>query len=59
MTIKLYGSTHSPFVHLVALVAAQAGVQIEFVALEAGVLKTAGYLEIQPFGQLPYIVSGS
>ena len=56
MTIKIYGLAGSPFVQLVAVVAAQAGVQYEFVALPDSELKSAAYLEKQPFAEAPCLV---
>lgn len=56
MTIKIYGTATSPYVRLVALVAAQASVTYEFVTLAHGEGKTAAHREKHPFAQLPYMV---
>lgn len=58
MAIKIHGTTSSPFVHLIEVVAKQAGVPYEFVPVDvmAGEHTTAEYLTKHPFGQLPYMV---
>ena len=58
MVLKLYGSSMSPFVRLVAAVLIEKQVPFEVVAVDLtkGEHKTPEYLSNHPFGQIPYIV---
>jgi glutathione S-transferase len=58
MVLTLYGSPHSTCTKRVAVVAKEAGVPFEMVAIDytKGEHKAPSYLEKQPFGQVPYIV---
>ena len=59
MVLKLYGSSRSPATRLVALIAKEKNISFEFVGIDfpSREHKSAAYLEKQPFGQVPYIVS--
>jgi glutathione S-transferase len=58
MTLKLYTYAVSPSARLVAMVLTEKKVPFEFVkvGVEAGEHKSPGFLEKQPFGQVPVIV---
>ena len=54
--LKLYGYSQSPNVRRVTVVLLEKGVPFEFVDVERGELKSAEYLKLHPFGQMPCIV---
>jgi glutathione S-transferase len=59
MTIKLYGTTNSTCTKRVATVANEIGVPYELVDVDyiTNAHKQPEYTAIQPFGQVPYLVS--
>ena len=59
MTLKLYGHPASHFAHIVATVLTEKKVPFEYirVAMEAKEHKSPAFLEKQPFGQIPFIVT--
>lgn len=59
MVLTLYGGAKSTCTRRVAAVAKLAGVNFKFVQIDyaKGEHKSSAYLEKQPFGQIPYIVS--
>lgn len=61
MVLKLYGSPRSTCTQRVATVLLEKQVPFELIAVDLaqGEHKSPGYLEKQPFGQIPYIVSRS
>jgi glutathione S-transferase len=60
MVLKIYGSYVSPLTCLVILIAKEKGVSFELIPIDManGEHKRPAFLEKQPFGQVPYIVSG-
>lgn len=58
MVLKLYGYTKSTCTRLVALICKEKEIPYELVPIDLskGAHKSAEYLKIQPFGQIPYIV---
>ena len=61
MVFKLYGVYRSPWVRLVATILLEKEVPYELVSVDLtnGEQKLPGYLEKQPYGQVPYIVCDS
>lgn len=59
MVLKLYGMAKSTCTLRVAIVLKEKDVPFEFIAIDfkSGEHKSQSYLEKQPFGQVPYIVS--
>ena len=59
MTLKLYGHPASHFAHLVAAVLTEKNVPFEYirVGMEVKENKSPAFLEKQPFGQIPFIVT--
>jgi glutaredoxin len=59
MVLKLYGSLDTTCSQRVAIILAEKQVPYELVkiSIAKGEHKSAEYLQKQPFGQLPYIVS--
>lgn len=59
MVLKLYGFTQSPFSKLVAAILIEKEIPFEYinVNLQTGEHKKPPYLAIQPFGEVPCIVS--
>lgn len=57
MVLKLYGNSDSPNVRLVAAILLEKEVPYEFVEVEWNAIKSPKYLHLQPFGQMPCIVS--
>ena len=54
--LKLYGSSLSPNVRRVIVVLVEKEVPFELVDVERGDRKSAEYLKLHPFGQIPCIV---
>jgi glutathione S-transferase len=61
MVLKIYGTYRSPPTCLVVFIAREKGVPFEFIFINMpnGEHKHPAFLEKQPFGQVPYIVSGT
>ena len=57
MVLKLYGNSQSPNARLVASILLEKEVSFELVDLGWNETKSPKYLELQPFGQMPCIVS--
>jgi glutaredoxin len=59
MGLKIYGANRSTSTRLVAVVATEKGIPFEFILVDMASRehKSAAYMEKQPFGQVPYIVS--
>lgn len=57
MVLKLYGNSDSPNARLVAAILLEKEVPYELVDLDWNVTKSPNYLHLQPFGQMPCIVS--
>jgi len=57
MVLKLYSFPRSACGQRVAVILNEKGIPFEFHAMEFGEQKMPEYLEKQPFGQVPYIVS--
>ena len=57
MVLKLYGNSQSPNARLVASILLEKEVSFELVDLGWNETKLPKYLELQPFGQMPCIVS--
>ena len=59
MVLKLYGTSASPNVRLVAAVLLEKEVSFELVEVDWSAIKSPEYLHLQPFGQMPCIVRES
>ena len=59
MVLKLYGTSASPNVRLVAVILLEKEVSFELVEVDWSETKSPKYLHLQPFGQMPCIVSGT
>ena len=57
MVLKLYGNSESPNACLVAAILLEKEVPFELVDLDWSATKSPKYLHLQPFGQMPCIVS--
>lgn len=57
MVLKLYGNSDSPNARLVAAILLEKEVPFELVDLDWEATKSPKYLHLQPFGQMPCIVS--
>lgn len=57
MVLKLYGTSASPNVRLVAAILLEKEVPFELVEVDWTATKSPEYLHLQPFGQMPCIVS--
>jgi glutathione S-transferase len=59
MVLKFYGYTHSTAGKIVALVLHEKQIPHEYISIDLGTRqnRTPEYLAIQPFGQVPCIVS--
>ena len=57
MVLKLYGNSESPNALLVATILLEKEIPFELVELDWSATKSPEYLQLQPFGQMPCIVS--